>query len=192
VPGVFGGAEGVLGTQGLADKRIHIDFRHDLIEIGYARGKPRPANMSTVKFDIARGRLMAFTIVVGGVRTKAIIDTGAQRTVGNSRLRELLLLRQRQAEDSDIVGVTLEVTQGESIRVPPITLGTVTVRNVRITFGEMPIFAHWQMTREPALLIGMDIIGTLETFVIDYKRREMYMRARRSATRAPGQSFGGG
>jgi predicted aspartyl protease len=179
VPDVFGGAEGVLGMRGLSDKRIHIDFRNDLIEINYARGKTRPTDMSIVKFDVARGRLTAFTVVVGGVRTKAIIDTGAQRTVGNNRLRELLLLRQRKTEDADVIGVTLDVTQGESIRVPPIALGNVQVRNLRITFGEMPIFAYWQLTREPALLIGMDIIGTLETFIIDYRRREIYLRARR-------------
>jgi predicted aspartyl protease len=179
VPDVFGGAQGVLGTQGLADKRIHIDFRNDLIEINYARGKPRPLNTATVKFDLERGRLLAFKILVGGVKTKAIIDTGAQRTVGNDRLRELLLLRRRQAEDSDIIGVTLDVTQGESIRVPPIALGSVKVSNLRITFGEMPIFAHWGLTRQPTLLLGMDVIGTLATFTIDYKRREIYLSARR-------------
>jgi predicted aspartyl protease len=180
VADVFGGAEGVLGTRGLSDKRVHMDFRNDLIEINYARGKPRPTDITTtVKFDVERGRLTAFTVMVGGVRTKAIIDTGAQRTVGNNRLRELLLLRKRETEDADVIGVTLDVTQGESIRVPPIALGGVEVRNLRITFGEMPIFAYWELTRQPALLIGMDIIGTLETFTIDYKRREMYLRARR-------------
>ena len=29
----LGGAEGILGTEGLEDKRIFIDFRHDLITI---------------------------------------------------------------------------------------------------------------------------------------------------------------
>ena len=182
VPEVFGGAEGVLGTRGLLDKRITIDFRKDLIEISFARGKPRPTGMSKVKFDIARGRLLTFNVMVGGVRTKAIIDTGSQRTVGNNRLRELLLLRKRQILDSDVVGVTLDVMQGESIPVPPIALGAIQVRNLRITFGEMQIFDHWQLTREPALLIGMDVIGTLEQVVIDYKRREVYLNARRTTS----------
>src|SRR5262249_55222983 len=127
----------------------------------------------------ARERLTTFTVMIGGIRTKAIIDTGAQQTVGNNRLRELLLLRKRKAEDTGVVGVTLDVTQGESISVPPIALGTLEGRNLRIMFGEMPIFAYWQLPREPALLIGMDMIGTLETFTIDYKRRELYLRARR-------------
>jgi hypothetical protein len=42
----------------------------------------------------------------------------------------------------------------------------------------MPIFEYWHLTRKPALLIGMDVIGSLDTFVIDYKRRELYLRAR--------------
>lgn len=183
VPDVFGGADGVLGTQGLADKRIHIDFRRDLIEIAYSRSKPRPAGLSVVKFDVARGRLAAFDLLVGGVRTKAIIDTGAEQTIGNNRLRESLLLRPRTIQDADVIGVTLDVAQGQSIRIPPIRWGGVDVRNLHITFGEMAIFEHWNLTREPALLIGMDVIGTLETFVIDYPRRELYLRARDAGSR---------
>ena len=179
VPDVFGGAEGVLGTRGLQDKRIHMDFRNDLIEINFARNKQRPLNVTPVPFDIERGRLTTFTVMVGGVKTKAIVDTGAQRTVGNNRLRELLLLKQREIQDADIVGVTLDVTQGEAIKVPPISVGPVRIRNLHITFGEMPIFDYWGLSREPALLVGMDIIGTLETFTIDYKRKELYMAARR-------------
>jgi predicted aspartyl protease len=179
VPDVFGGAEGVLGTQGLADKRIYIDFRRDLIEIVYSRGRPRPPGFSAVKFDVARGRLAAFDLRVGGVRTKAIIDTGAQQTIGNNALREALLLRARDVQDADVIGVTLDVAQGESIRIPPLAWGGVEVRNLRITFGEMSIFEHWRLTREPALLIGMDVIGTLETFIIDYQRRELFLRAGR-------------
>jgi predicted aspartyl protease len=179
VPDVFGGAEGVLGTQGLANKRVHIDFRRDVVAIEYSRGKPRPSGVTVVKFAVAKGRLAMMDLVIGGVRTKAIIDTGAQQTIGNNQLREALLLRRREVQEADVIGVTLDVAQGESIRTPPIALGGIEVRNLRITFGEMAIFDHWRLNREPALLIGMDVIGTLETFTIDYLRRELYMRARR-------------
>jgi hypothetical protein len=32
------------------------------------------------------------------------------------------------------------------------------------------------VTREPALLIGMDILGLVDTLVIDYKRRELMIK----------------
>jgi predicted aspartyl protease len=177
VPDVFGGAEGVLGTQGLADVSIHIDFRRDVIEIEYARNKPRPAGQ-LMEFSVAGERLLVLDLLVGGVHTKGIIDTGAQQTIGNNRLREALLLRSRRMQRADVIGVTLDVTRGDLIRVPSIAFGSVQLRNRDITFGEMSIFEHWQLTREPALLIGMDVIGTLDTFVIDYQRRELHVRAR--------------
>lgn len=179
LPDVFGGAEGVLGTKGLSDKRIYIDFSNDLIEITYSRGKQPPAGFSRLPFEVMRGRLATFKLQVGGVNTKAIIDTGAQQTVGNNSLREALVRRRREAKDSDIIGVTLDIAQGESILTPPIAMGDVEIRNLSVTFGDMFIFEQWQLTREPTLLIGMDVIGALDTFIIDYKRRELHLRARR-------------
>jgi predicted aspartyl protease len=178
VPDVFGGAEGVLGTQGLLDKRIYIDFRRDVIEIEHSRAQARPPGLSMLRFDVLRSRLASVMLTVGGVRTRAIIDTGAQQTIGNTRLRDALLLRPREVNETQVVGVTLDVMDGHTILTPPIALGGVEIRNLRITFGDMSIFEHWKLTQEPALLIGMDIIGSLETFVIDYKRRELLFRAR--------------
>jgi hypothetical protein len=178
VPDVFGGAEGVIGIQGLRDMRIQIDFRRDLIEIEYARNKERPPG-ERIEFSAARGRLALLDLQVSGVRTKVVIDTGAQQTIGNDRLRGALLLRSRKMQDADIIGVTLDVTQAKSIRVPSITFGSVQVRNVDITFGEISIFEHWRLNGEPALLMGMDVIGRLETFVIDYQQRELHVHARR-------------
>ena len=45
--------------------------------------------------------------------------------------------------------------------------------------GDMFIFDKWNMEKEPALLIGMDVIGSLDTLIIDYRMRELHMRARR-------------
>jgi hypothetical protein len=42
----------------------------------------------------------------------------------------------------------------------------------------MQIFEHWHMAREPTLLIGMDVLGLLDVFVIDYRRHELQLRTR--------------
>jgi hypothetical protein len=39
VPDALGGAEGILGSEGLTDKRVFIDFRHDKIAIAYSRNE---------------------------------------------------------------------------------------------------------------------------------------------------------
>jgi predicted aspartyl protease len=179
LPDVFGGAEGVLGTKGLSDKRIFIDFGNDLIDIRFSRGKPPLAGFSRLPFDVMRGRLATFKLKVGGVNTRAIIDTGAQQTIGNQSLREALLRRRRQGKEADILGVTMDVAQGESISAPPIALGDIEIRNLSVTFGDMFIFEKWELMHEPTLLIGMDVIASLDIFIIDYKRRELLLRARR-------------
>ncbi len=51
------------------------------------------------------------------------------------------------------------------------------MRNARINFVDLPIFERWRLSDEPALLIGMDVLGILDTLVIDYHRRELQIRS---------------
>jgi predicted aspartyl protease len=177
VPDVFGGADGVLGLQALPDMRFHIDFGRDFTEIEYAHRKEGPQG-EWLEFSAALGRLALLDLEVGGVRTKAVIDTGAQQSIGNARLRKALLLRWRRTHDTDVVGITLDITRAQSIRIPAIAFGSVQVRNLDLSFAELPIFEHWRLNGEPALLLGMDVIDRLETFEIDYQQRKLHLRAR--------------
>jgi len=178
LPAVFGGAEGVLGTNGLSDKRILIDFRRDIIDIRYSRSQPPPVGFITIPFTIVRGRLVSFDIQIGGIRTHAILDTGAQLSVGNNSLREALERRGKPATDVEIIGVTLAVEHGESLPTPTIHMGGASLQNLRITFGDMFIFEQWGLIQRPTLLLGMDVIGLMEIVIIDYKRKQLYFRVR--------------
>lgn len=179
VPDVFGGAEGVLGADGLSDKRIHIDFRKD--EISILRSTPRsslPVGAARVPVRMQHGHLLMFEMKIAGIRTKAMLDTGAQSTIGNSSLRTALT-RKREGVSNEIIGVTLDVQKGETFYAPAVDIGGLTIRGMRVTFGDMYIFDAWKMTKEPAILIGMDVIGLLDTLVIDYKRKELHLRPQR-------------
>jgi len=179
VPDVFGGAEGVLGADGLSDKRVHIDFRNDQISILRSTGKP-PQSLGTtrVPVKIQHGHLLMFDMKISGIRTRAMLDTGAQTTIGNRSLRTALS-RKREGVTNEIIGVTLDVQKGETFFAPAVDIGGLTVRGMRVTFGDIYIFDAWKMTEEPAILIGMDIIGLLDTLIIDYKRKELHLRPRR-------------
>lgn len=67
---------------------------------------------------------------------------------------------------------------------PALKIGGITIRGMRVTFGDMYIFDAWKMTDEPALLIGMDIIGLLDSLIIDYKRETLHLRAELISVRA--------
>jgi predicted aspartyl protease len=173
---VFGGAEGVLGIEGLEDKRIFADFSHDTLVISHSHGERARADFTTVPLRVINGLLVA-DIRVGTVRTKAIIDTGAQGTVGNIALRNALVHHQLENNKrTEVMGVTLDVQSGDNLPAPDITLGRLTVHGVRVIYGDMYLFQHWQLTDQPTMTLGMDFLGTFDVLIIDYARHEMQVR----------------
>jgi hypothetical protein len=176
---VFGGAQGVLGIEGLQNKRIYADFGRDRLEITLSHGEHARPDFITVPLRIVNGLLVA-DIMVGRVRTKAIIDTGAQGTIGNIALRDALVHSSpREGDRQEIIGVTLDVQSGEYLAAPDMTLGPhLTIKNAHIVFGDMYLFQHWKMTDKPAITLGMDLLGSFDVLVIDYNRKELQVRAR--------------
>jgi hypothetical protein len=177
VADVFGGAEGVLGREGLPDKRIFADFRRDELVISRSHRERAPAGFTIIPLQLTNMGLLALDTRVGSIRAKAIIDTGAEVTIGNLALRNALMRHPpSNPEVADIVGVTLDVQKGDNIPAPPISFGTLKIQGVRVTFGDMSLFEHWKLTREPTLLIGMDVLGLVDVLIIDYRLREMQVR----------------
>jgi len=180
VEDAFGGAEGLLGTDGMRDKRIFIDFRNDFINISRSRNRRAGAGFQTVPFLKDDLNLLVVEAAIGNLPVRAIIDTGAQASVGNVALQTALrrqIERNRRGEDA-VTGATGDVQVGIGARVAPINIGELSIRDAHITFGDMHIFHQWKMLDEPAVLIGMDILGLLDTLVIDYKRMELHIKRR--------------
>jgi hypothetical protein len=180
VADVFGGAQGVLGNEGLAGKRIVADFMHDRLEIRSSHGEPPHIGFSVVPLKVVEGGLLIADIRVGGVRCKAIIDTGAQGTIGNLPLKEALMRHPpRDAKKAQVIGVTLDVQSGENLAAPQIEMGGLSITGVHIVFGDMYLFQHWHMTDKPVLLLGMDLLGSFDTMIMDYRMKELQIRLTR-------------
>jgi predicted aspartyl protease len=176
VADVFGGAQGVLGNEGLAGRRIVADFSHDHLEIFTSHSEPAHIGFSVVPLKIGEGGLLIADVKVGGIHCKAVIDTGAQGTVGNLQLRDALMRHPRDAKRTEIVGVTLDVQTGDSLAAPQIEMGGITISGVRVTFGDMYLFEHYHLTQKPVLLLGMDLLGSFDVLIIDYRLRELQIR----------------
>jgi hypothetical protein len=175
---VFGGADGVLGGDGLRDKRIVIEFRKDRVAIARSRGQAPPDGFSVVPLDYVRTRGLRAKVMVGPVPTLAIIDTGGQVTVGNLALHAALVRRRGQLDpfDDAVIGVTEDVQPAMRVRIPSIVAGGLIVRRAEIRFADLHIFEHWNLTSQPALLIGMDMLGRLDAMILDYRREEMHVK----------------
>jgi hypothetical protein len=183
VADVFGGAEGVLGREGMPGKRIFADFGKDVLIISRSHREKAPAGFNVIPLRVVHGGLLATEVVIGSIRAQAIIDTGGQQTVGNIALLEALKkYPPKDAVSEDIIGVTLDLQHGNTVSTPPMDFGTLRLRGVRVTFADMYLFEHLKLTREPTLMLGMDVLGSFDVLVIDYKMREMQIRTRRRAT----------
>jgi Aspartyl protease len=183
VPDALGGAQGILGAEGLAGKRIFIDFRHDKISITFSRNERSTRDFVDVPFHSSGSTLVVVNALVGTVRTKAIIDTGGQTTIANLALRDALARQSVRSVGTpdQITGATKEVQDGVILPMPAIEFGTVHITDSEVTFADMYIFKQWKLLNEPAILIGMDALGLLDTLVIDYRRHELQMRMLRKA-----------
>jgi hypothetical protein len=178
VTDALGGAQGVLATNEFRDERISIDFKHDRIDIRHSRNQRAPAGFITIPWERSDTGLLMFHTFVGGVRVQVIIDTGGQRTIGNPAMRDALVRRNTQGQFVQIYDVTAHAQTGEFLPCPPIELGPLKIVDAHIAYGEIQVFEHWHFTQQPALLLGMDVIGLLDTFIIDYRRHELQLRLR--------------
>lgn len=196
-PSIFANADGILGVDGLADSCVHADFRRQTISIDRGRC-PRPkAGWLRAPAQLRFGRLFTVQGRVGRVPVRVIVDTGAERTLGNAALRESLLRQQRKEEAgyrADVMGATWQTMPGDVVLAPVIHIADMDITSALVTFGDLDVFALWGLDREPALLLGMDVIGVADAIMIDYGRAELRLLpagaelAARRGSRLPGRS----
>ncbi len=93
-----------------------------------------------MRFLPDRRDLLMVRAMVGNLPVRAIIDTGAQATVGNLALQAALRQRLRAALKTDerVQGATGEWQAGVGRQLSPIQLGDLTVRDAYVTFADLP------------------------------------------------------
>jgi len=176
---VFGGVDGILGIDCLQFARVEVDFERDSVTIRRSTGKRAPSGYLVVPARLRHGGLLLVDGKVGKVSVQAIVDTGAERSLGNEALREALVLRSRDPQEgvaTTVIGATPQLAEGTSFVAPAIAIGGARLTNLTVTFSDLHVFKVWSLLDEPAILIGMDLLGTMQQFVVDYRRREFHFK----------------
>ena len=81
---------GLATSEGLRDKRIVIDFKRDLITVRFSKRERPGPGFQTLRIAFRHNHLITFDVMVGRVRARAILDTGAPTTLGNTALLNAL------------------------------------------------------------------------------------------------------
>ena len=184
---IMGNADGILGVAGFEDQRIDVDFKRDRVSVLESNGRRPHYSLVTTRATRNSNGLMIVDIRVGRrIRAKAVIDTGAERTLGNLALQTAMNRNRRSKRDpvtAIVHGATPDIADGDVQEMKEATIGDLTLTNLEVIFADFHVFKLWGLDKQPAMLIGMDMLGVLERLVIDYRRNEVSMYGETAASR---------
>jgi len=180
LPRAFMGADGYLGLDAIDGSRVTLDFQEKILQISRARGQygyfvTRPQEIA-IPVRGAMGHLRALNCRVEDVSTTCFLDTGAQISCGNTRLFHALVEKNPDTfvvGTLPITGITGGVIMAKVVRVDRIKLHGVNFSDAVVAIADMQVFDVWGLSREPALLIGMNFLRQFARVSIDYGVKEI-------------------
>ena len=175
-PRVFADADGIFGADAFARGCLYVNFATSHVSILRTACPRVGENWEVMRAHLRFGGLAVVNARVGNTHVIAIVDTGAERSLGNPALLAASGL-QAQADDpqsrKQVFAATSQAVFGNLIATPSIRLGGVEIGNLQVVYGDFEVFRMWGVGDQPAIVLGMDILGTTQALMIDYRREEM-------------------
>ena len=169
--------DGVLGVDWLKGQRLVLDFKGKKLAIVRSRAdRDEPGRVVVVPARRRHGQLTIVDADLSGVKISAIIDSGAQGSLCNRLLRDVVRAQSARHGDMEptkyvrMETLAGESFTGESIFLPFLRLGGLHLGNVGVTYADMHVFDIWGLKDSPALVIGMDLLSQFEEVALDFGR----------------------
>ncbi len=178
------GAHGILGIDALADQRLMLDFERR--EVTVQDSSRRPAEAAEDEIVVVarrrRGQLIITQASAGETRIQAVIDTGAEVTLGNSALKARVLGGRRplRSEQIELVGVSGEKVLADMVIVPEMRVGRLRIGNVPVAFADIPPFRLFGLSEVPAVLLGTDVLEAFRRVSLDFGAKRVRFQMRRA------------
>jgi predicted aspartyl protease len=173
LPAASLGSTGFLGTDMLQGRNVVLDFRRHAIVLTRGRGGEIDGQTVTVTARRRLGQLVITDASVGKIKVVAIVDTGAENTIGNPALRKLLMGEKPLGPIGELIGVTGKTIPGEAAKLPHIRIGTMELGGVPIVYADPHTFHLFHLENTPAILVGMDMLRLFNRVAIDFGRSEV-------------------
>lgn len=178
------GLDGLLGSELLLGRRLVLDFKRR-VEARIARSQirspsrllvPEPGARLIAPIERRFSSLLMIPARLGGADATAIIDSGASMTMMNEA--GALAGGVRPLATSE--GVTVVSIQSPTGRTTPARLGLLPalgfadarIGRLPVLVGDFHTFSQWGLAGQPALLLGVDVLGLFESVSIDLRLRE--------------------
>jgi hypothetical protein len=184
--------DGVLGVDWLKGQRLELGFKPRSLTITRSREDVAKPGTVIVPADRRLGQLTIVDADLSGHRISAMIDSGSQMTICNTRLRELLAaIDRRRGTQTPVQMVGMESLvgekfQGEMVYLPFMRLGGLTLGNVPVAFADVHVFDLWKLRDKPAVVLGMDLLTQFDLVALDFGRSAVRFDLS-EAMRSPGE-----
>lgn len=184
------GAPGLIGVDMLEKRRVLIDFRNETMQILETRYRARPIIHSPDAIIVtarnSAGRLILSDARIGGRRIDVIVDTGAQTSVGNLALQQLIVKRRQNR--LPLIPTVLNAVSGEEVAamrtvIKTIEINGLNVNDLAISFADSQAFRALGLNDRPALLLGMDGLAVFDRIEIDFPNKRVVFDLPSSAAR---------
>jgi predicted aspartyl protease len=179
LPRRYVGADGLLGIDSMKGQRIVMDFvAHTMrVEPSTVAEEPVPpeADLIIVTARTRLGQLVMVDADANGQKIWVVVDTGAQNTVANSKLRALLVKRIPETEIRPInmVDVLGHNTPAEYTIVSKLRIGGVSMGNAAIAFADAHPFKLFGLTKKPSMLMGVESLRSFRRVSVDFSTRKV-------------------
>jgi predicted aspartyl protease len=167
------GSNGLLGVDALTGQALVLDFKRRRITMTRSDADRSDPDTIIVVGKSRFGQLILTDAHIGGKKIVAIIDTGAEGSVGNLEMRRLLLGSPTLRPNNSLLGVTGAEIPAENGYIPRMRLGGMTVNNMPLMFADAHTFRKFGVGDVPAILVGMDMLRRFDRVAVDFRRREV-------------------
>lgn len=173
------GADGLLGIDSLKGQRIIIDFDTKAMRLEPSTEPeaetPKDSTMIMVTARTRLGQLVLVDADANGQKVWVVVDTGSQNSVGNSKLKTLLLKRGPNAPMKTVtmLDVLGKRTDADYTLVDRLRIGGVAMGNAAIAFVDAHPFKLFELTKKPSMLLGMESLRSFRRVSVDFSSRQV-------------------
>ena len=173
------GADGLLGIDSLKNQRIVMNFQTNTMRVEPAstpeEAVPEDSDLIIVTAKTRLGQLVMVDADANGQKIWVVVDTGAQNSIANTRLRALLVKRVPETEIRSInmLDVLGRTTPAEYTVVSKLRIGGVSMGNAAIAFADAHPFRLFGLTRKPSMLLGVESLRSFRRVSVDFATRKV-------------------
>lgn len=161
--------DGILGADVFAGRKLSFDIQAKSVRVESSKRQTRVAPRSNLR--LRNGLLAEIEGKVGTIPVQLMLDTGAQHCIANVPLQraiEKTYPRVAKVSRIRVIGVTGHAMIGDFFQLPKVDFRAFAVKDAGAVAVDAPIFDIWGLNKEPAMIVGVNLLSRLASFSIDY------------------------